>query len=108
VSREYQVLYGPAWEERFRSGANTSLDKARAEHAAWTAKVKGRIATLRDNKSGKGIDLTQRQAAALAGDWYRWFVEQHQDNPGSARQWSKAREVWWDSLIEAAGGPGNG
>jgi len=43
VSREYQVLYGRAWEEKFRSGANTSLDKARAEHAAWTAKVKGRI-----------------------------------------------------------------
>jgi len=29
---------------------------------------------LRAAKGGKGNDLTQRQADALAGDWYRWFT----------------------------------
>ena len=49
VRREYQVLYGPAWEKKFRGPADTPPDKARAEHAAWAAKVKGRIAALREN-----------------------------------------------------------
>jgi hypothetical protein len=81
--REYQTLYGPAWEEKFRTAAGTPPDKARAEHGAWAAKVKGRIAALTDNKSGKGIDLTQRQADTLAGDWYRWYTSRHLDGPGS-------------------------
>jgi hypothetical protein len=108
VRREYQALYGPAWEEKFRSAAGTPPDKARAEHAAWAAKVKGRISRLRDNKSGKGVDLTQRQADALAGDWYRWFVEKHQDNPGQARQWAELYDVWSNSLIDVAGDPETG
>jgi hypothetical protein len=74
VRLEYQALYGPAWEEKFHKAAATPPDKARAEHAAWAGKVKGRLAALRDSKGGKGVDLTQRQADALAGDWYRWFT----------------------------------
>jgi hypothetical protein len=35
-----------------------------ADHAAWAAKVKGRIAALRDSKNGKAVDLTQREADA--------------------------------------------
>jgi hypothetical protein len=104
VRREYQVLYGPAWEEKFRSASDTPLDKARAEHAAWAAKVKGRIASLRANKDHKGVDLTQRQADELAGDWYRWFASQHLDNPGDAKRWSALREVLWD-MAETAGDP---
>ena len=75
VRREYQVLYGPLWEEKFRSAAGTPLDKARAEHAAWAAKIKGRIAALRDNKSGKGVDLTQRP-----------YIVSHRDNDRSTRR----------------------
>src|SRR5215470_10221847 len=74
VRLKYQTLYGPAWEEKFHRPADTPSDKAVAEHAAWAAKVKGRIAALRDSKGGKGVDLTQREADALAGDWHRWFT----------------------------------
>jgi hypothetical protein len=53
VRLEYQALYGPAWEEKFHSANDTPPDKARAEHAAWAAKVKGRIAALRDSKAAR-------------------------------------------------------
>src|SRR5215470_9660195 len=102
VRLKYQTLYGPAWEEKFHRPADTPSDKAVAEHAAWAAKVKGRIAALRDSKGGKGVVLTQRQAHALAGDWYRWYTPQHLDNPGSAKRWSSRRETLWD-MAELAG-----
>jgi hypothetical protein len=108
VRREYQALYGPAWEEKFRSAAGTLPAKAVAEHAAWAAKIKSRIAVLRDGKGDNGVDLTQREADALAGDWYRWYVEQHQDNPGPVRQWAELYDVWWNSLIDVAGDPETG
>jgi hypothetical protein len=97
VRLEYQAQFdGPAWEEKFHRSADTPPDKAVAEHAEWAAKIKGRIATLRASKGGKGVDLTQMQAYALAGDWYRRFTSQHLDNPGSAKRWSSLRETLWD------------
>jgi len=45
---------------------------------------------------GKGRDLTQREADALAGQWYREFTSQHLDNAGSPTRWSSLREILWD------------
>jgi integrase len=101
VRREYQALYGPAWEEKFRGRAGTPLDKARAEHAAWAAKIKGRIAALRDKRVGNSVDLTQRQADALAGDWYREFTSKHSDNPGSPDGYDIVRYDLWRTAVEA-------
>jgi hypothetical protein len=101
VRLKYHALYGPAWEEKFHEAADTPPDKARAEHAAWAAKVKGRIAALRDSKGGKGVDLTQRQADALAGDWYRWFTAQHLDNPGSPNGYDIVRYELGSLAVEA-------
>jgi integrase len=101
VRREYQALYGPAWEEKFCSAAGTLPAKALAEHAAWAAKIKSRIAALRDGKGDNGVDLTQREADALAGDWYRWYVEQHQDNPGSPDGYDLVRYDLWRTAVEA-------
>jgi len=108
VRLEYQALYGPAWEEKFHSAAGTPPDKARAEHAAWAAKVKGRTAALRAKQRGGGHDLTQREARALAGDWYREFISQHEENPGRPRDWQAA---CWDLegvMEEAARDPETG
>jgi integrase len=108
VRFEYQAQFGgPAWEEKFHRPADTPPDKARADHAAWAAKVKGRIAALRTSKGGTGVDLTQRQADAHAGDWYRWYTTQHLDNPGSAERWSALREIAWDRAA-LAGDPETG
>ena len=101
VRREYQALYGPAWEEKFHRSADSPPDKARADHAAWVAKVRNRIAALRASRGSKGIDLTQRQADALAGDWYRWFTPQHLDNPGSPDGYDIVRYDLWRTAVEA-------
>src|SRR5712664_855611 len=74
VRLEYQALYRPAWEEKFHRPCDTPWDKAVVEHAAWAAKVKSRIVALRAKQRGEGHDLTQRDARALAGEWYRWFT----------------------------------
>jgi integrase len=103
VRREYRALHGPAWEEKFHRSADTPPDKARADHAAWVAKVRNRIAALRASKGGKGTDLTQRQADTLAGDWYREFTSKHQDNPGSPKRRSSLRKTLWDMAYRITG-----
>jgi hypothetical protein len=62
---------------------------------------------LRDSKGGKGVDLTQRQADALAGDWYRWFTSQHLDNPGSPDGYDIVRYELGSLAVEA-GAPETG
>jgi hypothetical protein len=81
---------------KFHRPAGTPPEKAKAEFAAWLAVVQGRIATPRASSGGKGVDLTQREADALAGDRYRWFTSQHLDNPGCPKRWSTLREVLWE------------
>src|SRR5262249_873686 len=88
-----QALYGQVSEVKFQRPAGTPPEKAKAEFATWLAEVEGRIATLRASKGGKGVDLTQRQADALAGDWDRWFTSQHLDNPGSPIRWAFLHET---------------
>jgi len=100
VRLEYQAQYGPAWEEKFYRSADTPPEKARADHAAWVALVRNRIAALR-GKGGKGIDLTQQQADILAGDWYRWFTSQHLDNPGSPNGYEAIHFHLWSMAVEA-------
>jgi len=103
IRSEYQALYGQVSEVKFHRPAGTPPEKAKAEFAAWLAEVEGRIATLRASKGGNGVDLTQRQADALAGDWYRWFTSQHLDNPGGPKRWSGLRKELWDMAYHIAG-----
>jgi len=86
---------------RTRRGPNTL-------HGQRRLKVKGRIAALRAKQRGGGHDLTQREARALAGDWYREFISQHEENPGRPRDWQAA---CWDLegvMEEAARDPETG
>jgi integrase len=99
VRLQYQELYGPAWEVKLTIPATTAPEKAKAEHIAWLAEVEGRVATLRAGKRGRGQDLNQREADALAGEWYRWFTAQHLDNPGPPVHWTSLHE---DLIWEAA------
>jgi hypothetical protein len=39
------------------------------------------------------------------GEWYRWFVRLHEENPGARSHWGELHEVWWNSLIDTAGDP---
>jgi integrase len=105
VRPDYQGLYNKSVEEIFHAPPDYPPQRAHALFLQWQGDIKNRIATLRANQRGDGHDLTRRDAHALAGEWYRWFVGQHEDNPGEARHWSKLREVLWLLLEDAAGDP---
>ncbi len=104
VRDEYQALYGKRWEELFHRPASLSLSKAKADHSEWVAEIESRFATLRAQRRGEGHDLTERQARALAGEWYRWYVGQHEKNPGEPDGWLAWQWAVMDELEAAAGG----
>jgi hypothetical protein len=67
----------------------------------WLIKIEGRIRTLRAKKRGEARDLTQREAQALSGQWYRWFVNQHEENPGNPQHWELSAELLEDAIRDA-------
>ncbi len=67
----------------------------RARHRAVAAQVSDWFDMLRT-----GITtLSQRDAVALAGEWYRWFTSQHSEEPGSPGTWSRKRECLIDNHL---------
>jgi hypothetical protein len=98
----YQALYGKRHEELFRAPPDCSPQRAKALHGAWLEEIESRIATIRAKQRGEGHDLTQRQARALAGEWYRWFVARYEENPGEPSRWSDQYDSLWDWLIDVA------
>jgi integrase len=103
VRDEYQALYGVRWEELFHAPAGCSPQQAKVLRSEWEAEIESCIAALRAKQRGEGHDLTQREARALAGEWYRWFVGQHEENPGEPNRWKDQFEGLWDLLIDVAG-----
>jgi hypothetical protein len=53
------------------------------------------MSAIRAAHRGEGQSLTQRQALALAGEWYNWYVARHEENPGPIEHWRSM----WDALI---------
>ena len=49
-----------------------------------------------------GEPLSQKQARALAGEWYRWFIAQHEENPGTPERWEQNFWALIDRLEEHA------
>jgi hypothetical protein len=80
VRAEYRAVYGKGHEEIFSAPGADSLPLAKRKHNDWLSEIEGRIATLRAKQRGEGRDLTQREARALAGAWYRWFVGLHENS----------------------------
>jgi integrase len=95
VQQAHEALYGVRWEIRLTLPAHLTEAEAKAKHGEWLAEVEVRIETLRATAKGKGQPLTQKQAHALAGLWYRWFTQQYEANPGDPKHW---RELY-DLLI---------
>jgi hypothetical protein len=73
-----------------------------------SAEIESRIAALRAKQRGEGHDLTQREARALAGEWYKWFVGQHEENPGRPRDWEGVCWAFEDDLEESVRDPDTG
>jgi integrase len=99
---EYWALFGGGWEERFYAKAGTPLGEAKRALSDWLAEIERRISVIRDEAAGKGRSLTHREALALAGEWYRWFVELNEDNPGDPEGWEERLDEMQRALLEAA------
>ena len=87
VRDEYRRVHGQGWEARFTAPAAMSHAEAKLKFTEWLAEIENRINSLRAARTGDGQSLTQRQAFALAGEWYRWFVSRHEDEPGNSEGW---------------------
>jgi hypothetical protein len=74
VCEEYGRLYGARHEAKFSAPASVGLQEAQRMFREWEAKVAGNIETIRRTQRGEGIDLTHKDAHALSGEWYNWFI----------------------------------
>src|SRR5260370_22896262 len=92
VRDDYQRLYGQRWEAKLTLPAGMKPQEAKVRVSEFTATVETQIAAIRAAQRGEGQSLTQRQALALAGEWYVWYVARHEENPGRVEHW----RVMWD------------
>jgi len=60
------------------------------------------LRAYRAARRGEGRSLTRKQAYALAGEWYRWFVTKHETNPGSATKWEAREDELTDEIVSLA------
>lgn len=73
VREDYARLYGQRTEERLNTGP-MSVSLARARHREWSSDIEARIANIRAARKGEGRTLTPKEARAMAGEWYHWFI----------------------------------
>jgi hypothetical protein len=100
VRADYKRLYGVSHEAILIVPAGTSKAQAKALHGQWLAEVETRIERIRAVAKGTGQPLTIRNAMALSGRWYEWFLARHDDDPGSTEHWADRKEhlterVWY-------------
>jgi integrase len=99
VRKEYAALYGMSWEEKLSIPAGMPPHQAKAQHGEWLAEIETRIATLRAAKTGERQPLTRRNAHALAGEWYRWFLSRHEGDLRTPSHWKRQSDnLVWDVI----------
>lgn len=99
VRDDYARMYGVRWEAQLRIPAGVSAAFAKTQHGEWLAEIETRIATLRAQRNGEGQPLTKLNAIALAGQWYNWFVKQHEADPGKPNHWRAFSDyVVWEVI----------
>ena len=101
VQDVYQKLYGVRWEERFHCGPMT-VAQARALHREWLTKIESRINNIRAERKGQGITLTPKDARALSGEWYLWYVQRHTDQPSPKAHWKLFFRLLTDQIFQGA------
>lgn len=103
VRKDYSALYGNSWEEKLSIPAGTSAHEAKAQHGEWLAEIETRIGALRAAKNGERQPLTRRNAHALAGEWYRWFLRRHEGDLRKASHWKRQSDTLvWDVIYPHA------
>ncbi len=101
IREEYGRRYGAHFEAKFSAPANVGGHVAKQMFRDWETEVAARIATIRAERTGEGIALTPRQARALAGEWYEWFLAKHPVS--DQHKWEALRDLVHEALREAAG-----
>jgi integrase len=96
VQSEYARLYGMRWEERFVLPPGTPVMPARAKHREWLTEIESRIANIRAQRNGKGQSLSPKDARALAGEWYGWYLERQRAHPQHLEHW----EALWERVCD--------
>ena len=102
MREEYAALYGMAWEENLSIPKRTPAEETKARHCEWLAEIETRIASLRAAKTGARQPLTRRNAHALAGEWYRWFVGRHEEDLRTPSYWALLSECLLDAIYDHA------
>jgi hypothetical protein len=74
VQDEYARLYGPRWEVKLTLPASLRPQEEKARYGEWLSEVERRITAIRADQRGDRQPLSQKQAMALAGEWYRSFI----------------------------------
>jgi integrase len=102
IRDDYKRLYGVAWEERWRAEPGTPAAQCKRLYGEWNAEIAARFEALRAAKRGDGIDLNHKDAVALAGEWYNWFVARYEDNPGESAHWALGVDLLIDDMLRYA------
>jgi integrase len=102
----YEKLYGVRWEASFRCGPMTTV-AAKAKHREWLSEIEARIGNIRAERKGEGVTLTAKQARALSGEWYLWFVEKHLATPEPVAHWQLFVDRLYDEISQGAYDHGN-
>jgi integrase len=103
VRQDYAALYGVAWEEKLSIPKGTPPDQAKALYCEWLAEIETRITSLRAAKNGTKQPLTRRNAHALAGEWYRWFLGRHEGELRTPSHWRRLSDTLvWDVIYPHA------
>jgi hypothetical protein len=103
IRAEYAGLYGVGWEEKLTIPPGCSLHEAKARCGEWLAEIETRIGALRAQKTGEGRPLTRRNAHALAGRWYSWFISKHEKDLRTPKHWrSMSDHLVWDVIYPHA------
>ncbi|MPZ39276.1 MAG: tyrosine-type recombinase/integrase [Rhizobiales bacterium] len=95
---EYAALYGQRHEVKFFEPPTTPRHEQLQKFHDWLAETEGRIAAIIAAQKGEGTSLTPRQARALAGQWYLWFVERHPVT--DERHWAGLRDRVHEKLTD--------
>jgi len=104
IPADVRAAYGKR-EEKRSWPAELTAGQAKAELASWLLPIEERIALLRASAAQTVVTLSKRQTRALAGEWYRAKVAQHEDDPGDpAGWWFAALEVEPDDPEEREAG----
>jgi integrase len=102
IRDEYARIYGAGWEARFHAPVGTTTPRAKALFSEWLSEVENRIAALRSTQKGEGLNLNTKEARALAGEWYQWFVARHESDPGKPARWSALEDMFYDQIMQFA------